>query len=62
MSATELREENMVVGVPAVVCTNSSESKGSMERSFDLRIICQGLDHMPLEMYMDSVVSFMKNE
>ena len=62
MSATELREENMVVGVPAVIRTNSSESKRSMERRLNLKSICQGFDHMPLEMYMDSVISFMKDE
>ena len=42
--------------------TNSGENKRSMERRLNLKNICQGFDCMPLEMYMDSVVSFVKEE
>ena len=59
---TEVREENMVVGVANVVRNNAQEKRRSEERRQDLKGICQGYDNLPLPAFMDSVVSFMKDD
>ena len=56
MFINDLREENMVVGVPPVMHNASEKRRGA-----DLSL--QGaLNVMPLKDYMDTIVFFMKDQ
>ena len=57
MSIKDLREVNIVVGVSL-----ANEMSRSAELRPDLQHICKELNTMPLQNYMDTTVSFMKDQ
>ena len=60
MSVNDLREEHMVAGVPNVARGNANQAKNREKWKKDLKGICQGFGNIPLPVYMDTIVSFMK--
>ena len=51
----------MVAGVPNVVRNNAHEAKSRHIWKNDLKGICNGFGNIPLASYMDTIVSFMKD-
>ena len=58
MSEVDLKEECLRVGVVSVDA-NKKERRRSDERREDLRQLCQDADVLPLQTYMDTVVSYL---
>ena len=57
----ELREECLDVGVNAID-KNKSRNQRNLNRRKDLKALCSNFSQMPIEMYMQSIVAFMKNK
>ena len=58
MSEVDLKEECLSVGVVSVDA-NKEERRRSDERRKDLRQLCLDADVLPLQTYMDTVVSYL---
>ena len=56
-----LRELNMAVGV-GNIDDNKSRKRRSTQRRADLKALAKGVNNMPLQMYMESVVGFFNND
>ena len=59
-SETELREECLAVGVNNVD-KNKDRKRRESEKRKDLKVLCSNFASMPIDLYLDSIVSYLKS-